>query len=219
MPKPVDRTAALAATVILLAFIIHNINAWYVEPQIFGFTNPAEDYADLDKLRVARVSWQWALSGFGHFVTGFAMVVLGVCLYERFSRICPRRAKITLLAAAIAAVGFLMRGISDITVRIVVDLLLAANPGHDEPVLISASALYGLVNTLAVVGLGWFMISLARCAAHGEAAGKAFRWFSYLVGLIGVAAVSGLPLYLTPFLIWLIWLNLILWQGGLVPKA
>ena len=68
----------LAALVICTAFLVHNINALYIEPNFLGFRDPRVDYADLAKLKNALGSLPWRLSGFGHLLSGFACVVLGM---------------------------------------------------------------------------------------------------------------------------------------------
>jgi hypothetical protein len=81
--------AGLAALLICAAFLVHNINALYVEPNFLGFRNPRVDYADLDKLRNALGSLPWRLSGFGHLLSGFACVVLGLSTRQLFRESKP----------------------------------------------------------------------------------------------------------------------------------
>jgi hypothetical protein len=212
----------LAALVICAAFFVHNINALYVEPNFLGFKNPRVDYADLAKLRNALGSLPWRLSGFGHLLSGFACVVLGLAARQLFRDSKLAAGRLLLGAGFVAGVGFLLTAITDQAGAAAVKLLAAQNPELDDAAYLSLSIVRIIFNCLAQVGLGWFAWQLSYCGLRTGMLPKAFCWFGYLSGFTGLLmAVTFIPTYLLMVLLWSGWLAVIMLRravsAALVP--
>ena len=93
------KRASYAAFIIFLAFLMHNVNALYIEPQILGFEDPRVDYAKVEKLQNAMGSIPWTLSGIGHILSGFAAIVLGFATRQIFVESHPVAGRLALGAA------------------------------------------------------------------------------------------------------------------------
>ena len=205
------RSAGYAAAVIFLAFLVHNVNAWYIEPTYLGFTNPAVDYANLDKLKNAFGSVFWTLSGLGHFFSGFACVVLALTGRQLFLDSRPAAGRLLLGSGLVAAVGFFLTGIADVAGGGAVQLLSAQNPDVGRAAYLSASIGRIAYNCLAQVGLGWFAWQLSWCGLKTGTLPKSFCWFGYLSGLSGlVMGITFFPVYLQFVLLWSGWLAVIM---------
>jgi len=201
----------VAALVICFAFLVHNINALYVEPNLLGFRDPRVDYADLAKLKNALGSLPWRLSGFGHLLSGFACVVLGFAARQLFRDSKLAAARLLLGAGLVAGVGFLLTAITDQAGAAAVKLLAAQNPGLDEAAYLSLSIVRIIFNCLAQVGLGWFAWQLSYCGRKTGMLPKAFCWFGYLSGFSGLLmALSFIPTYLLTVLLWSGWLAVLM---------
>lgn len=201
----------LAALVICTAFLVHNVNALYVEPNILGFKDPRVDYADLAKLKNALGSLPWRLSGFGHLLSGFACVVLGLAARQWFRDSKLAAARLLLGAGLVAGVGFLLTAITDQAGSAAVKLLSAQNPELDDAAYLSLSIVRIIFNCLAQVGLGWFAWQLSFCGLKTGMLPKAFCWFGFLSGFTGlIMAVTFIPTYLLTVLIWSGWLAVLM---------
>ena len=212
----------LAALVICAAFLVHNINALYIEPNFLGFKNPRVDYADLAKLRNALGSLPWRLSGFGHLLSGFACVVLGLAARQLFRDSQLDAGRLLLGAGFVAGVGFLLTAITDQAGAAAVKLLAAQNPELNDAAYLSLSIVRIIFNCLAQVGLGWFAWQLSYCGLRTGMLPKAFCWFGYLSGFTGLLmAVTFIPTYLLMVLLWSGWLAVIMLRravsAALVP--
>ena len=209
------RSAGYAAGVIFLAFLVHNVNALYVEPTYLGFTNPAVDYANVDKLKNAIGSVPWTLSGLGHLLSGFACVVLALTGRQMFRDYKSAAGRLLLGAGFVAAIGFFLTGISDVAGGGAVKLLSARNPDLERGAYLAASIARIVYNCLAQVGLGWFAWQLSWCGLKTGTLPKSFCWFGYLSGLSGVVmGVIFFPVYLQLVLIWSGWLAVVMWRRG-----
>ena len=207
------RSAGYAAAVIFLAFLVHNVNALYVEPTYLGFKNPAVDYANVDKLKNAIGSVPWTLSGLGHFFSGFACVVLALTGRQIFRDYKSAAGRLLLGAGFVAGIGFFLTGIADLAGNGAVKLLAAQNPDLERGAYLAASIARIVYNCMAQVGLGWFAWQLSWCGLKTGLLPKGFCRFGYLSGLSGL--VMGLiffPVYLQLVLIWAGWLALIMRQ-------
>lgn len=201
----------LAALVICTAFLVHNVNALYVEPNFLGFKDPRVDYADLAKLKNALGSLPWRLSGFGHLLSGFACVVLGLAARQWFRDSKLAAARLLLGAGLVAGVGFLLTAITDQAGSAAVKLLSAQNPALEDAAYLSLSIVRIIFNCLAQVGLGWFAWQLSFCGLKTGILPKAFCWFGYLSGFTGLLmAVIFIPTYLLTVLIWSGWLAVLM---------
>lgn len=208
---PPELVAGLAALVICAAFLVHNINALYIEPNFLGFKDPRVDYADLAKLKNALGSLPWRLSGFGHLLSGFACVVLGLSARQLFRD--SKLAAVRLLPAAglVAGAGFLLTAITDQAGSGAVKLLSAQNPELGDAAYLSLCIVRIIFNCLAQVGLGWFAWQLSFSGLRTGMLPKVFCWFGYLSGFSGlVMAVTFIPAYLLAVLIWSGWLTIVM---------
>lgn len=203
----------LAALVICTAFLIHNVNALYVEPNFLGFKDPRVDYADLAKLKNALGSLPWRLSGFGHLLSGFACVVLGLSARQLFRDSKLAAASLLPGAGVVAGVGFLLTAITDQAGSGAVKLLSVRNPELEDAAYLSLSIGRIIFNCLAQVGLGWFAWQLSFCGLRTRMLPKTFCYFGFLSGFTGlIMALTFIPAYLLTVLIWSGWLAVLMFQ-------
>jgi len=204
-----NRLAGFAALVIFLAFAMHALNAFYIEPRFLGFES-FMDYAKIDKLKNAIGSVPWRLSGVGHLLSGFAMVVLAMAAYGRFKAETPIAAALAAGAAALSAAGFLLTGLADVPGSGALKLLVAQNPGTETHAYLANSLMRIAFNNLAIVGLGWFAVQLSWCGLQTGRLPKAFSYFGYLAGLTGLGMMAVFTPYLLVVPIWALWLGIVL---------
>jgi hypothetical protein len=210
------RAASTAAFLIFAAFLLHNFNGEYYEPVLLGFEKPT-DYANMAKIENAIWSFAFTSSGIAHMVTGFAMVFLGLGLYETFRTFSEAGARLCLLAALLSGLGFLLTGITDIPGAAYAGILRDLNPHLNEQILMMTTLVRGIVNTVAIIGLGWLAGQVSWCARRSGILldGKFDRWVNNLLGnlnvLPGLAAMA-LPvagfIYLKTAPLWMLWLGL-----------
>jgi len=203
----VDRTAArhgaMAATVISIAFSIHALNGFVIERLFLGF-HSYTDYTDIHKLSDALGSPPWLASGFGHLVTGVAVVVLGVNLSRWMAPTRPRLAEYARYATAVAAVGFTMLGVADLQGSGTVHLLAHQNPELASTANMSLTVLVAVVNGVAISAYGWLMLLVARFTQLARSGlPRWYVWLSYVAGACGlIVGFAYIPAYLVPFLAW-----------------
>lgn len=215
---PITRRAGIAALIIFAAFAMHSLNALYIEPKYLGFENPAVDYANLDKLRNAIGSVPWTLSGFGHLLSGFAMVYLALCAREMFREHKLVPARVALVAGVISAAGFLLTGISDLvgggpfkSPFGAVPLLAAQNPDIERAAYVAQALARISYNSLAQVGLGWYAVLISWCGLKTGMLGRWLCYFGYFSGFCGLLmAIMFVPLYLYTVLAWSLWFGVTL---------
>jgi hypothetical protein len=201
--------ARYAAVLVFIAFAMHNLNGAFIEPRYLGFDSYA-DYARADKLMNASRAVPWLLSGLGHVATGFAMVVLGLGVHARYRGLRPAAADLALAAAGLAAVGFLLTGISHVIGRQTLFLLGDANPDLKATAYMAATVVRIWVNGLAQIGLGWFAVQLSWLGLKTGTLPRAFVAFGFLSGAAGLLmAVAYVPVYLFTVLIWALWLAIV----------
>jgi hypothetical protein len=199
------RAAGYAALVIFLAFAIHTLNGSYIEPKYLGFAS-YRDYSVLAKLEVASQSTPWLFSGLGHFATGFAMTILTLGGYELFREARPAASRVALAAGMLAAVGFMLLGISHLLGRQGVELMAESNPGMKDSAFLVINLARIVFNGLAQVGLGWFTIQFCWCGWRTGTFSKLFAGFGFISGLAGlVMGFSYIPVYLLTVLVWSLW--------------
>ncbi len=201
------RSAAIGALVICVAFVVHNVNGAYVEPQVLGFEDPARDYARIEMLRRAIGSWPWRASGLGHFLSGFACVPLALWALHAFRRSTPVAGAFALVAGLFAGAGFLLGGITDLLGSHSASLFAGANPAYADEIYLADSLVRVVLNGFAIVSFGWFAAQVSWAASQ---TGAMSRW---QVGCGYLAAASALlfaamyvPLYLPIYLVWSGWL-------------
>lgn len=215
--KQLKTAAALAAFLIFVGMLIHNLNGEYLEPTFLGFEKPT-DYANMAKIENALWSFSFLSSGIAHIVVGFSMMILGLFLMEMFIGKSPVAAKLTFVAAMLSGLGFLLTGISDIPGTLYGQLIRGLNPEHNTEVLLMSTLFRGIANTLAIAGLGWFAGQVTWCIGNSEVFQKGsrpteiiFRVLGYLnviPGLLSlIVPVAGF-LYLKLLPIWILWLGL-----------
>jgi hypothetical protein len=215
---PISRRAGYAALVIFAAFLMHTINAAYFEPRVLGFTNVPYDYARVDLLVNAIGTVPWTLSGFGHLLSGFACVYLAVAGQEMFRTSEPVAARFLSITGTIAAIGFLLTGISDLVgggpfkFRFAsAPLMVSQNPGMEQPIYLAMGLVRIFFNALAQVGLGWYAIVVSRCGLRTGRLGRALCWFGYVSGACGLLmGIVFAPLYLYTVLVWSLWYGITL---------
>lgn len=209
--KQLRQAAGIAAFIIVAGLLIHNLNALYLEPYTLGFVDKGKDYADMAKIENAIWSFSFTSSGTAHIFVGFSMMILGLYLSEFFRKTTPIGSRLVFIAAMLSGLGFLMTGISDIPGTVYGGLLRAMNPDHNTAVLLMVTIFRGMVNILAITGLGWFAGQVAWCAARSGHFSKGFRLFGYINVLPGIASLIFPPAgfaYIQLMPAWMLWLAL-----------
>lgn len=205
------KAAAVAAFLIFAGMLIHNLNAQVLEPYFLGFEDKGKDYADMAKIENAQWSFSFTSSGTTHIVVGFAMMILGLYMSELFRAATPIAAKLVLMAAVLSGLGFLLTGISDIPGTVYGGLLRDMNPDYNTDILLMVTIFRGMVNILAVVGLGWFAGMVAWCARHTDGFSRGFRIFGWVNVFPGILSLIFPPAgfsYIPLLPLWMLWLGL-----------
>jgi len=203
------RAAGYGALLIFLAFLMHNLNAWYIEPNFLGFEDPRTDYANAGKLRNAMGSVPWMLSGFGHFVSGFGAVALGLAASELFRSSRPVAGRLALGAGLLSGAGFMLTGIADMMGGQALGLLASQNESQMTAIYLAGSIMRIGFNGLAIVALGWFAVQLSWCGLTTRRLPKGFCYFGFVAGATGlVMAFAYIPLYLSVYPVYALWLAL-----------
>jgi len=211
--QQLKRAAAIAAFIIFAGMLIHNLNAQVLEPYTLGFEDKGKDYADMAKIENALWSYSFTSSGITHIVVGFAMLIVGLYMSEVFRAATPVAAKLVFIAALLSGLGFMLTGISDIPGTVYAGLLRAQNPDYNTDILLMTTIFRGMVNILAVIGLGWFAGMVAWSAQHTDGFPKGFRIFGWINVLPGIMSLIFPPAgfsYLLLLPIWILWLGLII---------
>ena len=185
-----NRAASIAAWVVLAAMLIHNLNALYLEPTYLGFVDKAKDYADMAKIENALWSFSFTSSGTADIFCGFALMLIGLAIFNRFRAAHAIAAQLALLAAVLSGLGFLMTGISDIPGAVYGGLLRANNPDHNTTILLINTMIRSVMNVLAIVGLSWFAGQLAWLTLR---TGEFPRWFGYYGYLMLLPGLVSFP--------------------------
>ena len=209
------KAASIAAFLIVAGMLIHNLNALYLEPYTLGFVDKAKDYADMAKIENALWSFSFTSSGITHIVVGFSMLVLGLYMSALFRKATPIAAKLVFLAALFSGLGFLMTGISDIPGTVYGGLLRAMNEPYNTDILLMVTIFRGMVNILAILGLGCFAGLVAWCGNHTAGFSKGFRVYGWVIVLPGIASLIFPPIgfaYIQLLPLWMLWLGLRLRQ-------
>ena len=209
--KQLRQAACIAAFIIVAGMLIHNMNALWLEPTYLGFVDKGKDYADMAKIENAIWSISFTSSGTAHIFVGFSMMILGLYLSEFFRATTPIGAKLVFIASMLSGLGFLMTGISDIPGTVYGGLLRGMNPDYNTAVLLMVTIFRGMVNILAIAGLGWFAGQVAWCSALTSSFSRGFRIFGYINVLPGVASLIFPPIgfaYIQLLPLWMLWLAL-----------
>jgi hypothetical protein len=195
------RWARPAAAVVAGAFAIHVLNGTVIERAVLGFTD-YRDYADAGLLADALGSAPWVASGLGHLATAAAVVVLAVAIRARFADSAGARADLAHGFALVAAVGFGLDGIGNLSAAQAAALLAEVNPESAAAATIALSVVVVAVNALAIASLGvvwWLLWAMAR------AEGLTPRWPATLFAVAGttglVMVFVVLPVYLLFYLV------------------
>ncbi|MDP6675378.1 MAG: hypothetical protein QGH93_11110, partial [Gammaproteobacteria bacterium] len=204
--RQLQKAASIAAFLIVAGMLIHNLNALYLEPYTLGFENPAKDYANMAKIENAIWSFSFTSSGITHIVVGVSLMVLGLFLSEFFKRELPIAAKLIFLSALLSGLGFLLTGISDIPGTAYGGILRELNPDQNTEILLMTTMFRGMVNILAIAGLGWFAGMIAWSGGQTNTFPKGLRifgWINVLPGIVtlimpvfGFAYIQLLPLWM-----------------------
>jgi hypothetical protein len=205
MERTPSRWLAYAAFVIAAAFTMHSLNGLIIERTVLHLKT-FNDYASVPLLKGAIGSWPWRLSGLGHLLSGFAMVVVALELRRWMDDRDWHQARAVQAFALLSATGFLLNGIASGLGAQVVHLLSTQNPADADSAIVTYSFVVPVVNGLAIVCLGVVVILIARFAAEQGIFGRGFVIYSWITGVAGlVMAFAYLPAYLFLDLIWLLW--------------
>jgi hypothetical protein len=144
--------------------LIHNMNALWLEPTYLGFVDKARDYGDMSKIQNAVESCtlsapqlcSFKYSGFAHMFNGLFLIVLAIASLNLLRPKTPILAQFACAAAFLSGLGFLLTGITDIPGAAYATLLREINPDYNDSILLMTTMIRGVVNILAITGLGLF---------------------------------------------------------------
>jgi hypothetical protein len=150
-------------------------------------------------------------SGFAHMFNGLFFLVLGIAALNFLRDKTPLLAQFACAAASLAGLGFLLTGITDIPGAAYASLLRDINPDYNTDILLMTTMIRGVVNILAITGLGlfaaFFGIASLRTGLFSKW-GARYGFVLLVPGLGGlISPVFGF-MYLLLVLPWLIWLGL-----------
>lgn len=209
--RQLQKAATIAAFLIVAGMLIHNLNALYLEPYTLGFEDKARDYGDMAKIENAIWSFSFTSSGTMHIVVGFSLMILGLFMSEFFKKALPIAAKLVFLSAVLSGLGFLLTGISDIPGTVYGGILRDLNPDQNTEILLMTTIFRGMVNVLAIAGLGWFAGMIVWCAGRTQTFPKGFRIFGWINVLPGIMSLMFPPAgfaYIQLLPLWMLWLGL-----------
>ena len=207
------RMAGVAALFVFVAFTIHLLNAYYYEPRM-GFSSLA-DYLSAERLQVGMRADSWTWSGYGHFATGIALVILAAVVREWFVVRRPVAATLTASIGALAGMTFLLIGVLDLQGR---DITLAfdrANPGNTTAIVLASAYLRQIASLTALILLGWFIVQLTWCARQFDKLPRLFGFFSYITGIAAFWVFRSSGAYAIAYLLipfWALGLGIILYS-------
>jgi ABC-type Fe3+-siderophore transport system permease subunit len=183
-----DRAARNACWVIVACMLVHNMNALWLEPTYLGFVDKARDYGDMSKILNAQFSFSFITSGTAHIICGFALLILGLGLQQRFRGGYPIASALLRQAAMLAGLGFLLTGISDIPGAVYAKILRGENPDRWEEIMLINTLIRSVVNVLAIVGLSWLAGQLAWLTRKSSAFPRWFGWYGWVMVFPGLVS-------------------------------
>jgi hypothetical protein len=213
------RAAAYAAFITLAGMCVHLMNAFWLEPTYLGFVDPAKDYADMAKIQYAYEACSmsalhlcsFTYSGYAHMINGLMLLLLAVATREVFRDTRPALAQLMYIAGFLAGFGFLATGINDIPGKALHTLIRAENPDFNTDILLIATMIRGIVNIIAITGLGLFAAFVGSAALGDGRFSKWGGWFGFVLLIPGLGGLTN-PVfgftYLALIPIWLIWLGM-----------
>jgi len=213
------RAASWSAFLILFGMLIHNMNASWLEPTYLGFVDKAKDYGDMAKIQNAVEACSFSelqlcsfkYSGFAHMFNGLFFMVLGIASLNLLREKTPLLAQFACAAAFLSGLGFLLTGITDIPGTAYASLLRDLNPEHNTEILLITTMIRGVVNILAITGLGLFAAFFGYATLKSGIFSKWGARYGFVLLLPGLAGLTS-PIfgfmYLVFVLPWLIWLGL-----------
>ena len=156
------RLASWSAFLIFFGMLIHNMNALWLEPTYLGFVDKAKDYGDMAKIQNAVEACSlsapqlcsFKYSGFAHMFNGLFFICLGIAALNLLRPKAPLLAQFACAAACLSGLGFLLTGITDIPGTAYASLLRDLNPENNTEILLMTTMIRGVVNILAITGLG-----------------------------------------------------------------
>lgn len=213
------RAAGYAAFIILVGMLIHNMNALWLEPTYLGFVDKAKDYGDMAKIQNAIESCSmdalqlcsFTYSGFAHMINGILLMLLAVAVRQLFSASNPIAAELAFVAGLVSGLGFLATGVSDIPGTAYASLLRELNPEYNVALLLMTTMIRGVVNIIAITGLGLFAAFTGYAALKSGTFSKWGARYGFVLLLPGLGGLIS-PIfgffYLILVLPWLIWLGM-----------
>jgi hypothetical protein len=221
------RAASIAAFIVFIGMAIHLLNASYLEPTFLGFVDKAKDYGDMSKIQNAVEACSldalqlcsFKYSGFAHMVNGLMIMLLGLAVFNVFRFSTPITAQLAFMAAFLSGIGFFATGVTDIPGTAYAGLLRELNPDYNTDILLMTTMIRGIVNMIAITGLGLFAAFTGRAALTSGLFSKWGAWWGFILlfpglgGLINPIAGFG---YIALVLPWLVWLGM---QFGSLERA
>ncbi|MEC9375604.1 MAG: hypothetical protein VYA80_04445 [Pseudomonadota bacterium] len=213
------RAASWSAFLILFGMLIHNINASWLEPTYLGFVDKAKDYGDMAKIQNAVEACSFSnlelcsfkYSGFAHMFNGLFLILLSIASLNLLRNKTPVLAQFTCAAAFLSGIGFLLTGITDIPGTAYANLLRELNPQYNDTILLISTMIRGVVNILAITGLGLFAAFFGYASLKAQVFsnwGARYGFILLLPGIGGLISPIFGFMYLVFCLPWFIWLGL-----------
>jgi hypothetical protein len=150
-------------------------------------------------------------SGFAHMINGMLLMLLAVAVRQLFSASNPIAAELAFVAGLVAGLGFLATGVSDIPGTVYASLLRELNPEYNVALLLMTTMIRGVVNIIAITGLGLFAAFTGYAALKSGTFSKWGARYGFVLLLPGLGGLIS-PIfgffYLILVLPWLIWLGM-----------
>jgi hypothetical protein len=217
--KSLYKAAYAAAFIVLVGMLIHNMNAAWLEPTYLGFVDKAKDYGDMAKIQNAQESCSLATlqlcsftySGYAHMINGLMILLLAVATREVFRSSNPVLAQLMYVAGFLSGLGFLATGVTDIPGTKYAALLRELNPDYNTSILLMTTMIRGVVNIIAITGLGLFAVFVGRASLLSGIFSKWGAWWGFILLLPGLGGLIS-PIFGFSYLVfclpWFIWLGL-----------
>jgi hypothetical protein len=213
------KAATYAAFVVLAGMLIHLLNASYLEPTYLGFVDKAKDYGDMSKIQNAIEACSmdalhlcsFKYSGFAHMFNGLLLLLLAIAARQVFTEKSPVAAQFIFVAGLLAGIGFLATGVSDIPGTVYATLLRELNPEYNDAILLMTTMVRGIVNIIAITGLGLFAAFIGYASLSTGIFSKWGAYYGFILlfpGLGGLISPIFGFMYIALVLPWLIWLGM-----------
>lgn len=203
MTEKYIRRAGLAAYLITAAFAVHLANQFWFEPHM-GFESIA-DYASPERLEVGLRSDSWLWSGYAHFVTAWAVLVLAIVAHRLTHASRPLGAAFTAAFGVLAAGAFLLTSVLDVPGRGISASMRELNAAESDALILASAHLRSAVNALAIVACGLFVLHFNWTLRSRGDVPWTYGLLGYVTGALAVALMFSPIAYGLSYLLLPLW--------------